>query len=601
MRLSIALLISVFLLFTLPLSATERGVKRVETYATADRHALVIGNSAYTQTSPLRNPVNDAKSMTSSLQALGFTVTTLTDSNQRAMDQAIRKFGKTLRNQGGVGLFYYAGHGMQVDGENFLLPVDIDPSTEADVHYDAVPVGKLLGQMEAAGNGMNIVILDACRNNPFARSFRSASKGLAQVSAPSGTFISYATGPGKVAADGEGGNGLFTEKLVAHLATPGLKLEEVFKRVRVDVQRESMGKQVPWDSSSVTGDFFFLPSGVQPTLSTSATATTPQVASTGAIRADESAWRDIENSRDPEDFQFFLEVFPESPLAKTAKFKLRRLERKQVKAEQERIAKQEEERKRLAEQKRKAAAERKRQEELAALKHKQESEGVWTESNTGIKFRRIPGGGFLMGSPFSENHRSRYENQHTVRVDVFWLAETEVTQAQWQAVMGSNPSKFRGSDLPVENVSWRDVQEFIKKLNARSRKRFRLPTEAEWEYAARAGTQTAYYWGDGIGRNNANCKGWGSRWDGSQTAPAGSFQPNAFGLHDMLGNVWEWTCSQYKKSYDGSEQKCSVSASKYSLRGGSWFNPPGGVRAATRGGDDPASRHSGLGFRLAQD
>ena len=190
------------------------------------------------------------------------------------MDQAIRKFGKTLRNQGGVGLFYYAGHGMQVDGENFLLPVDIDPSTEADVHYDAVPVGKLLGQMEAAGNGMNIVILDACRNNPFARSFRSASKGLAQVSAPSGTFISYATGPGKVAADGEGENGLFTEKLIAHMATPELSLENVFKRVRGEVMQASAGKQVPWDSSSVTGDFFFVPSGEQSKPSTSSTATT---------------------------------------------------------------------------------------------------------------------------------------------------------------------------------------------------------------------------------------------------------------------------------------------------------------------------------------
>ena len=113
------LLAFAFLLFTLPAFGAERGVKRVETSSTVARHALVIGNSAYTQTAPLRNPVNDAKSMTSSLQALGFTVTTLTDSNQRAMDQAIRKFGKTLRNQGGVGLFYYAGHGMQVDGENF--------------------------------------------------------------------------------------------------------------------------------------------------------------------------------------------------------------------------------------------------------------------------------------------------------------------------------------------------------------------------------------------------------------------------------------------------------------------------------------------------
>ena len=135
-RIPLALAFAILLL-AFPAFANERGVKRVETYATADRHALVIGNSAYTQTSPLRNPVNDAKSMTSSLQALGFRVTTLMDSDQRAMDQAIRKFGKTLRNQGGVGLFYYAGHGMQVDGENFLLPVDIDPSTEADVHYDA--------------------------------------------------------------------------------------------------------------------------------------------------------------------------------------------------------------------------------------------------------------------------------------------------------------------------------------------------------------------------------------------------------------------------------------------------------------------------------
>ena len=123
---------------------------------------------------------------------------------------------------------------------------------------------------------------------------------------------------------------------------------------------------------------------------------------------------------------------------------------------------------------------------------------------------------------------------------------------------------------------------------------------SEWEYAARAGTQTARYWGDGIGRNNANCDGCGSRWD-EQTAPVGSFSPNTFGLHDMLGNVWEWTCSQYKESYDGSEQKCSVSASKYSLHGGSWGNKPMWVRVATRFGYNPDARDYGIGFRLAQD
>jgi formylglycine-generating enzyme required for sulfatase activity len=206
-----------------------------------------------------------------------------------------------------------------------------------------------------------------------------------------------------------------------------------------------------------------------------------------------------------------------------------------------------------------------------------------------------------MGSPTTEEGRYSDEQPHTVRVGEFWLGETEVTQAQWQAVMGSNPSKFRGGDLPVEQVSWKDVQEFIKKLNVRSGKRFRLPTEAEWEYAARAGSQTSRYWGEGIGSNNANCNVCGSRWDGSRTAPVRSFTPNAFGLFDMLGNVYEWTCSQYKKSYDGSEQKCSVSAGYYSLRGGSWKFKPGGVRAANRYRSTPGRRNGSIGFRLAQD
>ena len=206
-----------------------------------------------------------------------------------------------------------------------------------------------------------------------------------------------------------------------------------------------------------------------------------------------------------------------------------------------------------------------------------------------------------MGSPTSEKGHSSNEQQHTVRVGEFWLGETEVTQAQWQAIVVGNPSYFKGSDLPVGNVSWDDVQKFIKKLNARTGKRFRLPMEAEWEYAARAGTQTARYWGEVIGNHNANCRNCGSRWDFKQTAPVGSFNPNAFGLFDMLGNVYEWTCSQYRKSYDGSEQKCSVSASEYSLRGGSGLSRPRYVRSAYRDDGEPDNRFHYLGFRLAQD
>ena len=141
----------------------------------ADRQALVIGNADYAYAGRLRNPVNDAKAIGSTLKNLGFKVKVVTDANRRKMETAIRQFGRDLRGQSSAGLFYFAGHGMQIEGENYLLPTDINPSNEFDVTYDAVPVGKLLGQMEVAGNGMNVVILDACRNNPFARSFRSSS------------------------------------------------------------------------------------------------------------------------------------------------------------------------------------------------------------------------------------------------------------------------------------------------------------------------------------------------------------------------------------------------------------------------------------------
>jgi formylglycine-generating enzyme required for sulfatase activity len=233
-----------------------------------------------------------------------------------------------------------------------------------------------------------------------------------------------------------------------------------------------------------------------------------------------------------------------------------------------------------------------------------------------MKFRRIPGGTFRMGSPSSEEGRSGIiawlfsnsdETQHTVSVGKFWLGEMEVTNRQYRLFEpGHNSGSYKehslnGADQPVVEMSWHDAVAYAQWLSQKTSKRFRLPTEAEWEYAARAGTQTSRYWGEAIGRNNANCNGCGSRWDKRQPAPVGSFKPNKFGLHDMLGNVWEWTCSQYRKSYDGSEQQCSVSASKYSLHGGSWVHKPKWVRAAPRRGYDPGHRNKSIGFRLARD
>jgi hypothetical protein len=310
-------LLTILLLLVTPAWSQERGISKASPdLGTQKRLALVIGNSDYQHTSPLRNPANDARAMSQTLLELGFEVTALVDADQRQMEEATRQFGKDLRDQKGVGLFYYAGHGMQVDGENYLLPVDIDPSNEIDVRYDAFPVGKLLGQMQVAENGMNIVVLDACRNNPFKRSFRTASQGLAQVIAPTGTFISYATAPGSVAADGEGQNGLFTEKLLQHMVTPGLGLEKVFKRVRADVQRDSNSQQVPWDSSSVTGDFFFVPAGSTAQLSSPVAPNRP------SQDLSSQAWKLIEDSDNPAVFQAFIRKFPNSPERELAELKL---------------------------------------------------------------------------------------------------------------------------------------------------------------------------------------------------------------------------------------------------------------------------------------
>jgi len=234
--------------------STERGLKLSQPVG-EKRLALVIGNSAY-KTAPLRNPVNDAKDMSNALKVLGFKVLQKIDADRKEMEDAIRQFGRQLRG-GGVGLFYYAGHGIQVKGRNYLIPIGARIESASDTRYYTVDAGLILGKMEDAKNDLNIVILDACRNNPFTRSFRSADTGLAKMDAPQGSLVAYATEPGSVAADGEGRNGIYTKYLLKHMKTPGLTIERILKKVRIDVRKETEGQQTPWESSSLIGDFYF--------------------------------------------------------------------------------------------------------------------------------------------------------------------------------------------------------------------------------------------------------------------------------------------------------------------------------------------------------
>lgn len=221
------------------------------------RTALVIGNSAYPD-APLRNPSNDANAVADELKRLSFSVDLQINAKRDAMENALRSFSANLAKNRGIGLFYFAGHGLQLDWRNFLVPVDAHLDTADDVMRQTVEIGNLLRSLGKVGNPMNIVVLDACRDNPFGSDQRTG-KGLSQMDAPIGTLLAYATAPGNVASDGSGKNGLYTENLVREMATPDAKIEDVFKRVRLSVRRSSQGQQIPWESTSLEEDFYFIP------------------------------------------------------------------------------------------------------------------------------------------------------------------------------------------------------------------------------------------------------------------------------------------------------------------------------------------------------
>lgn len=229
----------------------ERGLKLGNEAA---RIALVLGNGNY-RVGPLPNPVNDAQDMAQALKELGFDVIYGEDLSQSAMKRSIKQFGDKL-GSGAIGLFYYAGHGTQIDGRNYLIPVDATVTTASEFIGKSVEVNSVLAQMERARSRVNIIILDACRNNPFVGA-RSAVAGLASVKGASGTLIAYATAPDSVAADGEGRNGLYTSHLLNAMRTPGARIEDVFKRVRINVEAKSNGQQIPWESTSLVQEFYF--------------------------------------------------------------------------------------------------------------------------------------------------------------------------------------------------------------------------------------------------------------------------------------------------------------------------------------------------------
>ena len=646
--------------------------------AAVERHALVIGNANY-QSSPLRNPLNDARDMAAALEGLGFQVQSLLDADAPEMEQAILDFGDRLRD-GGVGLFYYAGHGVQAQGRNYLIPLQANISREIQLRHKAVDAGLVLDAMGAANNGLNIVILDACRDNPYADSFRSSSRGLARMDSPKGSLIAYATAPGDVAADGDGRNGLFTKHLLTALQQPGQLVELTFKDVVKGVSRESGGRQTPFITASITEDFYFRPASAPPPppepkstpaiQSTSATidglsladwllvyGSNPiTIASLDKVVAYERqhggnaasrsyinkgikvALANVNSADDLLEYQRKFGYLPGAP----AQIEARLAELLAAGASREDLIRLRGQfpasatlRLQLAGEYHRAqlfdaaageyqswlgltdSSHPQRKQVLEAMVAAREGRLLYKAGDIIQDCRQcpqmvyIPAGSFRMGD-IQGGGDSNEKPVHRVSVKAFLMSATEVTFAQWDACAAAGGCSYKPSDSgwgsgsrPVINVSWEDItKQYIPWLNKKTGEQYRLPSEAEWEYAARAGSETKYSWGNSIGNNKANCDGCGSRWDNSQTAPVGSFAANAFGLYDMHGNVWEWTQDCWNGSYkdapsDGTAW-LSGNCGRRVLRGGSWNYRPNDLRSANRNYNTTGYRSSSFGFRLAR-
>ncbi len=541
------------------------------------RVALVIGNSNYTF-GPLANPRNDAKLMERTLKRVGFEVISAVDADLSQMKQAIVKFGRKLRDSGpdAVGFFFYAGHGVQAGGSNYLIPTTAEINDEAELEIFAVNAGWVLGQMESAGNAVNIIVMDACRNNPFKRSFRSATRGLARMNAPSGSFISYATAPGDVASDGTGKNSPYTSALAKEIVKPGMKVEEVFKSVRISVRNETDKRQTPWEASSLTGDFYFQPGTVSS--QTQAGGTTPAPASSdGGTNMEAMFWNAIKDSEDAADYQDYLTQFPNGTFARMAKRRSKALKTDQV-----------------------------------AIVTPPAPTQVGQTYKAGKIFKDCPGcpemvvipaGSYRMGDLAGDRFHLQKPVHSVTIAKAFAVGIYEVTQAEWRTIMGSNPSLYKEDKNPVQGVFWDEAKEFSRKLSAKTGQEYRLLSEAEWEYAARAGSQSKYSWGNSISHSQAN---YGNIGDPKRV---GSYAANAFGLHDMHGNVSEWVEDCWNALYNGAPTngtaRLSGNCKMRPRRGGSWMHKPIDLRSANRWYEvattNPILRNIYLGLRVARD
>jgi formylglycine-generating enzyme required for sulfatase activity len=578
------------------------------------RIALVIGNADYDGNAKLNNPARDAQLIASSLKNCQFNVILKNNLDKRGLVKAIDSFSRKIRESPScISLFYYSGHGLQHAGENYIIPLhslietDVDPDME--VKTECVQINDILSSMQRAGSQMNIIILDACRDDPMSNSFKRGvgEKGLAVMSsANDNTYIIYSTSPGRVADDGRGKNSLFTETLARHMLDSGIYIEEVFKRTKNDIARLNK-KQIPWSSSSLGEDFSFT-NEKSGSISEKNSPRKNENTTTDVVITSFDNYSIILNgdtvgvitqtnpsitlSMAAGDFNVKAvnKEFPDKIIEDTLHISVEDLQKgtaKFFRLGENYNGKQEAEIKNSS----------------SFPNQDKHLEDVLNKIKYGMV--QIFGGEFKMGNRMGYNDATP---EHTVKLNSFFISKTEVTQEEWKSVMGGeNPSYFTVdcNNCPVENVSWNDAKKFIRILDSLTKENYNLPTEAEWEYAAMGGSKSKKYYFSG--GDKLATYGWYNDNANNQTHQVGMKATNEKGIYDMSGNVAEWCNDWYDENYynkvqpGATDPKGPVEGIYKVVRGGGWDCNETFCKITVRYKYPPDTKKSSVGFRLVKE
>ena len=651
--------------------------------ARADRRvALVVGNSAYANAPALRNPTNDANDVAETLKKVGFEVVLGTDLDQGRFATTIETFARAL-DGAAVALFFYAGHGLQINDRNYLVSTNAQLDNEFLISSETIALDAIVRLMESKVP-LNIVLVDACRNNPLSENLKrnldimrrrgAIGRGLARIE-PAGrdTLVAFAAAPGQEANDGGGRNSPFTTALLKRMPEPGIEVSVMLKGVASDVQEASRGSQRPQQISDMSRQFFFTPAagvaaGSTPAAKGAAASPTRGSAEVEDRTLEIAFWNSARASNECDGIRAYLKRYPKGffvDLAKLSETRLCAPERAvtmvetvpsatppavpppaaapqaspvaaanpappspspvqappaSVKVEPPPAQPESTAVLQPASPPAKAITPSPplvaapppapSEEKVAVVKPPAIPEPPSPTSANSFRdcercpeMVNVPGGSFHMGS----NDDPSEKPVRGVTIAPFAIGRYPVTIGEWRQCVADKACGYEpaGDDnLPVYNVSWTDTQQYIVWLSKTTKQQYRLPSEAEWEYAARAKTTTRYWWGDQPPAGKAACKGCGTDENANQPIKVGNFPPNLLGLSDMTGSVSQWVADCWIKDYQGAPRDGAArdlpNCRQYVLRGGSWRNDASYLRSASRDHYDKGVRYISHGFRVAR-